>query len=230
MKSRSSDDVDADQVAAYLAQHPDFFERHPNLLGGLTLADPQNGRAISLLERQVQLLRDRTRLLEAQLAEMVRHGHDNDARVARLAAWARTLLRAHDPLDLAPAAVAEIKTSFDIPYAALRIFAPLASLASLDCARPVSEQAIRLATSMNAPYCGTNIAFEPAAWLQSDPAAEGQVRSLAMIPLRREAGAAAFGLLVLGSPDLERFTSAMGTEFLVRVGELASAALARLVR
>jgi uncharacterized protein YigA (DUF484 family) len=226
VKSRSSADLDPGQVAVYLAQHPDFFEQHPQLLGGLTLAHPQNGRAISLLERQVQLLRERARLLETQLAEMVRHGHDNDARVARLAHWAVVLLGVDDPLQLAPVAVAELKAAFDIPYAALRIFHPVAAIAALECARPVSPEAIQLAASMILPYCGTNIAFEAAHWLGD----EAHARSVAMIPLRAAAGQAAFGLLVLGSPDLDRFTSAMGTEFLVRIGDLAAAALARLAR
>jgi hypothetical protein len=51
--------------------------------------------------------------------------------------------------------------------------------------------------------------------------------SLAMIPLHDE-GRATIGLLVLGSPDPTRYSAEMGTEFLVRIGEVASAALSRL--
>jgi len=218
-------DIEPEQVADFLSQHPDFFERFPHLLGTLTLAHPQDGRAVSLLERQVQLLRERSRTLEGQLAELIRVGNENDARVGRLARWAAALLRAGDPQQLAPVAVAELKTLFDVPYAALRIFRPVAAIAALDCARPVSEQAARLATSMGAPYCGTNVAFEAAHWLGAEMRA---VRSLAMIPLRAADGGSAFGMMVLGSTDLERFTASMGTEFLARIGDLASAALARL--
>ena len=83
------------------------------------------------------------------------------------------------------------------------------------------------ASSLTQPYCGVNSGFEAARWLQ-DPT---QAASLAMIPLREgpiEASTPAFGLLVLASPDSQRFTSGMGTDFLERIAELASAALARL--
>ena len=75
------------------------------------------------------------------------------------------------------------------------------------------------------PYCGVNAGFEAVRWLD-EPAT---VASLAMIPLRRRRSAPAFGLLVLGSPDPTRYTADMGTEFLMRIGEVASAGLSRLL-
>ena len=70
-----------------------------------------------------------------------------------------------------------------------------------------------------------SLALEPASWLD-EPAT---VMSIALIPLRAEAGGSAFGLLVLGSPDPTRYTAEMGTDFLVRIGEVTSAALTRLL-
>ena len=52
------------------------------------------------------------------------------------------------------------------------------------------------------------------------------VRSTVLVPLR--AAGSAFGLLVLGSPDPDRFSAGMGTDFLIHIGETASAALAPL--
>jgi uncharacterized protein YigA (DUF484 family) len=78
------------------------------------------------------------------------------------------------------------------------------------------------ASSLTQPYCGANNGFEATGWLASP----GTVTSVAMIPLRL--GDAAFGLLVLGSPDPTRYSADMGTDFLARIGEIASAALARL--
>ncbi|HUN91486.1 MAG TPA: DUF484 family protein [Burkholderiaceae bacterium] len=224
--------MDEIEIARHLESHPDFFERHPQLLDRLTLAHPQDGRAISLLERQLQVLRDRGRLLEGQVADLVRHGRDNERRVGRLADWACALLRLEDPAQLAPVALAELRRLFDVPHAALRLFRVVPAVAGAEYARPVSDQVLRLAASMSAPYCGTNVAFEPAQWLDADAR---QVRSVAMIPLREpqpvpREPTTAFGLLVLGSPDVERFTDAMGTEFLVRIGALASSALVRLAR
>jgi uncharacterized protein YigA (DUF484 family) len=83
------------------------------------------------------------------------------------------------------------------------------------------------ATSLHAPFCGVNSGFEAAGWLASPE----QAVSLALLPLRGvdAAGApCAFGMLVLASPDGQRFTSTMGTDFLQRIAEMASAALSRL--
>jgi hypothetical protein len=78
------------------------------------------------------------------------------------------------------------------------------------------------------PFCGPNLGFEATAWL----ARAAEVQSLALLPLRRgaidSADEPAFGLLVLGSPDPHRFEATMGTDYLARIAELASAALSRL--
>jgi len=85
------------------------------------------------------------------------------------------------------------------------------------------------ASSLNQPYCGVNSGFEAARWL-TEPGVEAPVAtSLALIPLSAGTPAQTVGLLVLGSPDPTRYTAEMGTEFLARIGELASAALSRLV-
>ena len=92
-------------------------------------------------------------------------------------------------------------------------------------ARAVGADARTFASSLSAPYCGVNAGFEAAQWL-AEPA---QVMSLALVPLRETGAGEAFGMLVLGSPDPTRYSADMGTDFLVRVGEIASAALARLL-
>ena len=69
--------------------------------------------------------------------------------------------------------------------------------------------------------------FEPAAWLNHDPAA---VQSLVMLPLRGAGADRTFGLVVLGSPDKDRFHVTMGTAFLRRIADIAGAALLRLAR
>ena len=83
------------------------------------------------------------------------------------------------------------------------------------------------AASLSQPYCGVNSGFEAAGWLRAADGSEGGATSLALIPLTHGTPARSFGLLVLGSPDPTRYTAEMGTEFLARVGDIASAALAR---
>jgi hypothetical protein len=217
----------ADDVARFLAEHPDFFAEHPEVLGTLNIPHPQNGQAISLVERQSMVLRERIRQLEARMAELLRHGEENDVIAAKLVRWARALLTQPETTLLPETAVEELKQIFAVPYGALRVWEFAPAYADLPCAAPVSADVIRLTTSMGAPFCGSNVGFEAARWM-TDDGDDAAIQSLAMLPLRVGAAGEAFGLLVLGSSDKDRFQITMGTAFLERIAELASAALARL--
>jgi len=214
-----------EDVAQFLSEHPDFFEQHPELLGLLEIPHPQNGKAISLIERQSLLLRERLRTLESRLAELIRHGEENDVIVDKLVRWTRGLLAQPEPAQLPATLVAELKTGFAIPFAAVRLWNVREEYVALDFARPVGADAIRLAASMGAPFCGSNVGFDAAAWMSVDPS---MIKSLALLPLRVGVGTDPFGMLVFGSPDKDRFQITMGTAFLARIAELASAGLARL--
>lgn len=217
--------LDADAVARYLADHPEFFERHPDVLAALSVPHPQSGQAISLVERQSLVLRGRIGALESHVSELKRYGTENDALFDKLVAWARALLMQSDPASLPAAAVEHMKTIFAVPHAAIRVWDVAEAYRHIDTAAPVSADARRLAASMMAPFAGANAGFEAARWMHEDPLV---IRSLVMLPLRVGASPEAFGLMVLGSADRERFQAGMATDFLARVGELASAALSRL--
>ena len=215
----------ADDVARYLNEHPDFFDQHPELLTLLNVPHPQSGQAISLVERQSLLLRERIRGLESRSAELVRHGQENDIIADKMVNWARRLLAERDAARLPEVAVEELKRAFTVPHGAVRIWDVAPEYAHLPAAGPVGSDAIRLAHSMQAPFCGSNVGFEAATWMSAD---ESAVQSVAMLPLRVGGATEAYGLLVLGSPDKDRFQITMGTAFLARIAELASAALSRL--
>jgi uncharacterized protein YigA (DUF484 family) len=215
----------SDDVAQYLSQHADFFEQHPELLGMLTVPHPQNGQAISLIERQSILLRDRIRSLETKVADMIRHGEENDVIADKLVQWSRAMLLQSTAASAPDTMVAELKRLFDVPYAAVRLWGASSAFAGLESTQPVSDDVLRLASSMQAPFCGSNVGFEVAHWMASD---EKLIASLAMLPLRIGSQSESFGMLVLGSPDRDRFQITMGTSFLSRIAELASAAMSRL--
>jgi uncharacterized protein len=227
MTERMNEPISEDEVAQFIQDNPDFFRHRPSLLGCIDLPDPHDGRAVSLGERQAQILRERIRSLELRLAEFVRNGRENDAIDERLARWTGALLAERNEQRLPDLALQELKRNFEIPSAALRLWSFAPRFAALPCTAPVSEDVIRFAASMQAPFCGPNAEFEAAGWLQSDAAG---ARSLALIPLRAQPGEAPFGMLTLGSPDPQRFRSDMGTAFLGRIGELAAAAMSRLRR
>lgn len=216
-------------IAEFLIQTPDFFERHAELLTAVQLTSPHGGRAVSLQERQAEMLREKIKGLEHRVMDMVRHGHENTAITHKIHQWSRQLLALPDAAALPQAVEQGIHTLFDVPQVALRLWGTAGAHAEAPFARDASEDVRSFASSLTMPFCGPNLGFEATAWL---PRA-AEVQSLALLPLRRgaidSADEPAFGLLVLGSPDSHRFEATMGTEYLVRMAELASAALSRLL-
>ena len=98
--------ITEDDIAQFLVNTPDFFERHAELLASVQLTSPHVGRAVSLMERQVEILRERLRQLELRAAEMIRHGQENTGLLDRLHRWTCELLAVNDPAAL-PAAVTD---------------------------------------------------------------------------------------------------------------------------
>src|SRR5438477_10346096 len=97
-----------DDVAHFLSEHPDFFQLRPELLGLLDIPHPQNGQAISLVERQSLMLRERVRALESRLAELIHHGEENDAIVDKLVRWTRSMLAQPEAAQLPATLVNEL--------------------------------------------------------------------------------------------------------------------------
>lgn len=217
--------LSAESVARYLQQHPEFFEHHADLLAVMSVPNPHGGRAISLHERQLALLREKHRHMEMKLAEMVRRAQENDAIGDKLQTWTRQLLLAVDPPALAAAVIDGLKAVFNVPQAGLRLWGVREAHQSMPEAAPVEVEAIRLANGLARPYCGPRAHPQVARWLPDPP----NVRSMALLALRKGADPDAFGLIVLGSGDIERFSSDMGTAYLERIAETSSAALSRLV-
>lgn len=216
--------ITEDDIANYLANTPDFFERHAGLLAAVQLTSPHGQRAVSLQERQAEMLREKIRGLELKAAEMIRHGQENTAIADRLQRWTRELLLTREARDLPEVIARELAGQFLVPQVAIKVWGVMPELAGEAFAQGVTDDAITFASSLFQPYCGGNPGLEAAQWL-GDP---GAAASLALIPLRVGAAPEAFGLLVLASGDPQRFTPDMGTDFLSRIGETASAALARL--
>ena len=215
--------LDSAAVAQYLLDHPQFFADHAALLGEVKLTSPLMGRAVSLQERQMEVMRDKYRNLELRMAELMRHAEDNAAIASRFHGWTQQLLRTREPLEI-PSAVADgLVKHFIVPQATLRLWKLAPEHADAWYVQGVSDDVRLFASSLRAPYCGPNKEFEAVGWLDE----AHTVRSTVLLPLR--AGGSAFGLLVLGSPDPERFSASMATDFLVHIGETAGTALAPLL-
>ena len=183
---------DAD-VVGYLKAHSDFFTRHADLLATIAVPHPHGGRTISLHERQLEVLREKNRALEAKLAELIRIGQENEAIADRLQKYTRQLLLTGEAERL-PTVVADgLRNIFSVPMVALRLWGVREPWRELPVAAPVEVDAITLANSMKTPYCGPNAEFQAASWL---PDGGVTARSIALMPLRKGVDPLAFGMLV----------------------------------
>ena len=224
LNSALANPITEDDIANYLANTPDFFLRHAELLAAVQLNSPHGHRAVSLQERQAEMLRDKIKLLEQRIMEMMRNGNDNVILSNKILRWAGSLLQGGDAKQLPQQMADDIEMQFAVPQVGLRLWDVAAAYAKEAFAQGVSDDLKLFASSLTEPFCGLNTGFESVNWLKT-PAA---ITSLALIPLRVGPSTPAFGLLVLASSDAQRFTSGMGTDFLSRIGELTSAALSRL--
>jgi len=217
-------ETSAEAVAAYLKSNPDFFDTHADLIAALDVPNPHGGHAIPIAERQVLALRERVRLLETKLAELVRFGEDNDAIGEKLHRLTVALVAVGDAQAALHVVRYHLIEEFAVPAVALRLWSspgPGATGGLVNLA--VSEEARVFAQTLAQPYICAQALYETAQWL-----GEGAeyLRSFAYVPLR--AGGDTLGLLALASPDASRFEAGMGTLYLSRLGELAGSALARL--
>ena len=227
MNQALNNPITEDDIANYLANTPDFFLRHSELLAAVQLTSPHSNRAVSLQERQAEMLREKIKLLEVRIMDMIRHGNDNVLLSDKILRWARGLLLVPQAHTLPGLIAQDIKDQFAVPQVSVRLWGLASEHADADFVQGVTDEAKLFASSLAEPFCGLNTGFEVVEWLDKPAAAS----SLALIPLRSgEAGstAPAFGMLVLASMDPQRFHGGMGTDFLSRIGEVASAALSRL--
>lgn len=213
--------MNAEEIASYLRDNPDFLAEHGELFTQITVPHPHGGQAITLAERQLHALRDKIGQLEAKLAELIRFGEENDEIGTKVHRLSLDLLQANGYVALRHAIFHSLVEDFRVPHVALRIWnTPIRhDGADFDA---VSDELRFFAGDLRSPYCGAPANMEVLSWLgECSP----HIRSMALVPLLRDEQL--FGLLVLGSEETERFYAGMGTLYLGRIGDLCAAALRR---
>lgn len=211
--------MDASEVAQYLKDHPEFFDQYADLLSQIHIPSPHGDKAISITERQMLTLRDKAKALEAKMAELIRFGEENDAIGDKVHELGVALTAAADLPSALRAIYAHLGGAFAVPHVVVRLW--IGAGAGIEFT-PTADGIRAAAAGLAHPYCGPAAGQESADWFGERG---GHVRSLAQVPLRR--GDETFGLLVLASEEAHRFYPEMGTLYLERIGELASAALVR---
>ncbi len=213
-----------EQVADFLRQNPGFFEQNVDLLVNLQIPHPHGGRAVSIGERQLVAVREKTRLLEEKLRELIGYGEENDAVSAKVHRLACRLLEAAGLDSALDTAYLDLLDHFAVPHVAVRLW----NVAERNPeTREFGEVAVEMrefVAQMSAPYCGNHAVYESQGWFGE---AAPHLKSFALVALRR--GELCIGVLALASEDARRFYPEMGTLYLARIGELLASALSRHV-
>ena len=224
----AEEELSEDAICDYLEAHPDFFEQHKSLLNTMQLPHASGG-TVSLVERQISLLRQKDLKLERQLKELIQVARDNDVLVAKIHQLSLQLLTKSDLKATIVAVEEAVRSGFGADQAVLVLFCDPEAFTDIDAGR--FFLAIRrddaglkpFATFLggNGPRCGqardTQMEF-----LFRDDAPE--IGSVALVPLGNKAE---IGFLAIGSGDANRFHPDMSIDFLARVGDLVAVALKR---
>jgi uncharacterized protein len=216
--------ISADQVANYLRDNPTFFEDYAPILAEIQLPHPHGGRAISISERQILTLREKNKILEGKLSELIQYGEENDKLSEKIHHLAVALLGERNVESVIDMICASLEEQFGVPHVTLRLWVPEGQIEGRAEFTHVSQEIKEFTTAMTAPYCGQHAVYEVDHWFGE---AAGHLRSFALIPLKRDQ---VFGLLLLASEDPTRFYPEMGTLYLHRLSELASVAILRALK
>jgi uncharacterized protein YigA (DUF484 family) len=216
-----------EQVGEYLVAHPEFFERHAGVLARLRLPHQRGSAAVSLVERQVLVLRDKHGALEQKLQELIENGRTNDAIADRMHRLTRRLLRARD-LDTT---LAGLETSLREDFGAARWLVLLTDV-TLPGLSGHQNPHVRVVQRGSAELKIFETFFEsgrPRSGQIRDTQRDylfgnegGPVGSTVLIPIGDRAS---LGLLAIASHDTERYLPTMSTDFLVRIGEIVTEAI-----
>jgi uncharacterized protein YigA (DUF484 family) len=221
--------TDEERIERYLSLNPDFFERHQPLLARMRLPHMRTGSTVSLVERQVEVLREQKTEADRRLAEFIAVARANDTLAERIHRFTRRMLRAPNAVAAIGTLEASLREDFDAFHSVLVLTAPIASLVGVEAEPflrklPADDANIRTFEALLAtgkPRCGQvrdtqrDFLFGPES---------ASIGSVALVPLGENG---TLGLLALGSAERERFHPGMSTEFLKRMGELITDALAR---
>lgn len=203
------------KIAAYLEKNPEFFERHPNLLEDLKINHKVYG-SVSLVERQILNLRDRSASLQERLTEMLGNAQINSDLLTKCSDLAVNLIQAQSKQAVVNGLLEQLNQHFDIDDCQLWLCENTNSLEhvnylDIDTIQKLTDQHF----IQNDPVCG-RVTESISQLFQT----EEELKSYALIPL---GDGAEIGLITLGSKNVELFTADMGTLFLRFIGDVCQA-------
>lgn len=233
MSTQAKPDYDDEGLSAqavhdYLATHPDFFERNPRLLSLLDLPHSSRG-TVSLVERQVSVLRQKDLKRKRQLRELIDVARANDVLAAKIHELTLQFMAARDLRTTVKALEEAMRSGFGADQAILIVFGDPEAFADLDIGRFLrviekKDACLKpFATFLNgsSARCGQIRDSQRDFLFRGDA---GEIGSAALVPIGT---GAEIGFLAVGSVDSKRFHPGMSIDFLTRLGDLVAGALKR---
>ncbi len=215
-----------EDIVDYLCQHPDFFVDKPSLIAELDLPHHTGGEAISLVERQVSILRERNMDMRHRLTTLLDNARNNDKLFEKTKRLILSLLEAKDINDVIDALMYSFTNDFEIHETVLVLFAE-----NIEDDHVTSDKNVRIISLSTAQsILGTIISNNRTVCGQLDSAEQqlifaehaSSIASTAIAPLST---GNPIGLLAIGNPDPDHYRSSMNTLFLTYIGEVLSRVL-----
>ncbi len=211
--------LSAEEISAWLSDNPDFFDSREQLLETLTLSHTQPGSS-SLIEKQVQVLRKRNKILENKLYELVSIAQDNEKLGQQIHNMGMILINADGINDIIASARNELNSAFNPDVVSVNIFARSSKDKAPYYVNPRDvSQLFASAFRTKRCLCG-NLQKAQTRFLFGNSNVE--IKSGLFIPLYEHHP---LGYISLGSTDNKRFTPSMGTHFIDNLGEMISCAI-----
>jgi uncharacterized protein YigA (DUF484 family) len=219
MQQDQEDPLYAEQVSRYLRSRPQFFEQHAYLLTEMFLPSPHGNGTISLTERQQLAQRDKIRVMESKMGQLIAYAEQNDKTSGLVHQFSVQLLASPSLDGLNNLLAQSMQGIFAVSHSQLLIWqAPSdPALAQDKLFSAVSSPFQDWVSALSLPHCGE----KPAS---ADGLVPESLQSFAFIPLSDEKQV--YGVLILGTEDPNRFKADMGSLYLERIGDLVSAAVA----
>ncbi|SDH07442.1 hypothetical protein SAMN05216603_105322 [Pseudomonas benzenivorans] len=213
--------LDSATVAAYLRLHPEFFIDHDELIPELRIPH-QRGDTVSLVERQVKLLRERNIEMRHRLSQLMDVARDNDRLFDKTRRLVLDLLDAASLEELVSAVEDSLRHEFQVPFVSLILFSETPLPVGRSVSSAEAHQAIGGLLAGGKTICGVLRSHE-LAFLFGDGEAE-RVGSAAVVALSHQG---LHGVLAIGSADPQHYKSSLGTLFLGYIAEVLARVLPR---
>ncbi|WP_296260819.1 MULTISPECIES: DUF484 family protein [unclassified Pseudomonas] len=215
--------LEAEAVAAWLQQHPDFFAEHDELLTAMRIPH-QRGDTVSLVERQLKLLRERNIEMRHRLSQLMDVARDNDRLFEKTRRLILALMDATSLEEIVIAVEDSLRQEFQVPFVSLILFSDNPMTVGRWVSGADAQKAIGGLISGNKTVCGALREHELEFLFGAEQSKE--VGSTAIVALNHQG---LHGVLAIGSRDPQHYKSSVGTLFLTYIADVLSRLLPRFI-